>query len=58
MPVSPSVMDCCCSFWKTKVLCSAVASKSASVLMIRTSCDEKAFSSRLSTFSTPSNDSP
>ena len=27
IPVRPSVMDCCCSFWKTKALCSAVASK-------------------------------
>ena len=35
MPVRPSVIDCCCSFWKTKALCSAVANKSASVLRIR-----------------------
>src|ERR1700726_3659111 len=24
IPVKPSVIDCCCSFWKTKALCKAV----------------------------------
>src|SRR6266496_5503193 len=33
MLVRPSVIDCCCSFWKTNELCSAVASKSASVFI-------------------------
>ncbi len=31
MLVRPSVIDCCCSFWNTNELCSAVASKSARV---------------------------
>src|ERR1035437_10243130 len=34
MPVNPSVIDCCCSFWKTKELCKAVARRSASVFRI------------------------
>ena len=58
MPVRPSVMDCCCSFWNTNELCSAVASKSASVFMISTSSGENASSCRLSTLSTPSRVSP
>ena len=58
MPVNPSVIDCCCSFWKTNELCKAVASKSASVFKISTSCGENALSRWLSTFSTPSRVSP
>ena len=58
IPVRPSVIDCCCSFWKTNALCRAVASKSARVLRISTSCGENALSLRLSMFRTPSSVSP
>ena len=44
MPVSGSVIACCCSFWNTNELCRAVASRSASVFMIRTSCGVNASS--------------
>ena len=58
MPVRPSVIDCCCSFWNTNELCNAVASKSASVFMTSASSVEKACSCSLSTLSTPSSVSP